>query len=81
MSTKTSKDLHTNEINTDIHNLADGINNALFGIAGNAELIRLKVSGVGQIDDHVTSILTLTRKIAHFTTQLSASIKSERIRS
>ena len=78
MDSNTSKNIQTNEPLTDIYELADGINNALFAIAGNAELIRLKASGVGFIDDHVSSIMNLTPKIAHFTTQLSKSSKLKR---
>ena len=87
MSGKTFKDIQTNEpieamVNT--YELADGINNALFGIVGNAELIRLKISlkisKDCQIDDHVSSILRLAQKIALLTTQLSMSTKTERSR-
>ena len=60
---------------SDICELADRINNALFAIAGNAELIKLKVSGDDGINDHVAAILRLTRKIAVFTDRLSISQK------
>jgi hypothetical protein len=65
------------DIQTSISELSDGINNALFAITGNAELIRLKISNGDQIDDHVSSILRLTQKIANFTTQLSTFTKPE----
>ena len=68
------------DIQTSIFELTDKINNALFAITGNAELIRLKISNGDQIDDHVSSILRLTQKIAYFTTQLSTFTKPENSR-
>jgi hypothetical protein len=53
----------------DFYKLADKINNALFAIIGNAELIRLKASSSENIDGQVTSILRLIRKISDFTSQ------------
>ena len=78
MSDKINKDIQIYEpigVKEDICKLIDGINNALFAIAGNAELIRLKVSDSGCIDEHVFSILQLAEKITYFTIQLSTSTK------
>ncbi len=76
MNNETVKYTQTNERRSDVYDLADGINNALFAIIGNAELIRLKVSGDNGINDHVVAILRLTRKIAVFTDRLSISLKA-----
>ena len=65
------------DIQISISELTDGINNALFAIAGNAELIRLKLSNGDQIDNHVSAILQLTQKIACLTNKLTISTKQE----
>ena len=83
MSDIIHKDIQRNKpvgVNTDIFKLADGINNALFAIAGNAELIRLKASDSDHIDDHIFSILELTEKIARYTIQLSTPAIPEKTR-